>query len=64
MIATYIGINQDPLPSFVGEPIDVKLKGDSEDIAKAVYEALGQFRVSVACVFSQVKEHYIINRYE
>ena len=48
-------------PSFKGEPLDIKLKGNSEDIAKAVYEALGEFRVSVACLFSRDNKPYIIN---
>lgn len=58
MIATYSGMNTDPLPSFSGEPIDVGLAGDDpETVAATVYEALGadlpeqDFRVSVVVLF-------------
>jgi IMP cyclohydrolase len=59
MIATYTGINQNPLPSFAGEPQDVGLPWSSvEDAVDAVYEALGpeagqpDFRVTAASVFA------------
>jgi len=53
MIATYDGPNKDPLPSFAGEPRSVDLMPilawDEKSIEEAVYEALGEFRVSAAC---------------
>ena len=76
MIATYAGENIDPLPSFSGEPIDVEIREKSPaETAKAIYNALGpregkkDFRVAVACVFSNNlgSDQYdisIINRYE
>lgn len=58
MISTYSGENRDPLPSFSGEPENLRLTLDTaEDTARAVYNALrpnkqGQdFRVAVVCVF-------------
>lgn|SRR3989344_4726200 len=53
LISTYTGINANPLPSFVGEPLDVGFKHDtSKDIAESVWESLNpEHRVSVACVF-------------
>ena len=59
MIATYSGVNTDPLPSFVEEPAAVKIQAErADEMAESVYEALGpeagqaDFRVSVACVYS------------
>lgn len=59
MIMTYKGENKDPLPSFVGEPEDVEIVGNSpREVAENVYESLAprernkDFRVAVACVFS------------
>ncbi len=67
LISTYSGKNQNPLPSFEGEPLDVKLEGNTpKDIAEAVYGALNpDFRVAVACAFINGKEivHHIINRH-
>ena len=58
MIATYTGINENPLPSFAGEPVDVILSSDNADTAVAAfYEALGpadggkDFRVAAAAVY-------------
>jgi IMP cyclohydrolase len=58
MISTYSGENKDPLPSFHGEPENVRLMCDTaQDTADAVYSALApkkqnqDFRVAVACVF-------------
>ncbi|HLC54225.1 MAG TPA: IMP cyclohydrolase [Candidatus Nanoarchaeia archaeon] len=54
LISTYAGANQNPLPSFRGEPLPVEIRGNSpEQIARDFYDALeGQdgndFRVSVA----------------
>lgn len=60
MILTYSGANRDPLPSFNGEPQDVRLICDTaEETAKAVYSALRpekqqkDFRVAVVCVFAR-----------
>jgi IMP cyclohydrolase len=57
MIATYTGINENPLPSFFGEPVDVGLPyPDAEKAAQAMYEALGpdnekDFRVAAVAVY-------------
>jgi len=71
LMATYSGANQNPLPSFEGNPLEVKLAGEKqEDVAKAVYDCLApkegkdDFRVAVACWFTKEKEPYIINRHE
>lgn len=76
MISTYGGENKDPLPSFLGEPIDLDLQETSaEAMAEAVYESLGprpggnDFRVAMVCSFakaSDMKDHrlHIINRDE
>ena len=53
MIATYDGANPEKpgiVPSFTGEPRVVKLTGEPEDIANAVYAAIGEFAVSAACM--------------
>lgn len=62
MIATYTGVNEKPLPSFTGEPLDVDLPWtDADECVEAMYEALGpgqgdpDFRVSAACAFSDKK---------
>jgi IMP cyclohydrolase len=59
MIATYTGVNANPLPSFAGEPGDVTLPwSNAADAAAAFYEALGpkaggpDFRVTAAAVFA------------
>ncbi|MEI6127436.1 MAG: IMP cyclohydrolase, partial [Pseudomonadota bacterium] len=59
MLATYTGANENPLPSFSGEPLDVDLPwASAEEAAQALYEALGpepggsDFRVAAACVFA------------
>ncbi len=77
MISTYSGINQNPLPAFEGEPLDLTLRGlTARDTVQAVYEALSpgddpalDFRVSVVCVMirdleREVFEKAIINRNE
>jgi IMP cyclohydrolase len=60
LIATYSGENEDPLPSFSGEPLDVDLTAEAAgDLAEAVYEAMApaaggpDFRVSVACLYTE-----------
>lgn len=60
MISTYSGENRDPLPSFQGDPEDVKLTYDTaKETTEAVYSALRpkkqdqDFRVAVICVFSR-----------
>lgn len=75
MIATYSGENKDPLPSFVGEPLDVKLRNKTaESMAEMVYDSLKpkvqkkDYRVSVTCVFGKNMEQnqydiFIINRH-
>jgi IMP cyclohydrolase len=76
MIMTYQGENQDPLPSFKGEPRDIDIPGTSaQEVAESIYSSLApkgggkDFRVAVACAFgSDMKmnkfESYIINRAE
>jgi IMP cyclohydrolase len=76
MIMTYEGKNKDPLPSFKGEPLDVKIEGSTPcEVADAVYGSLApekeglDFRVAAACVFwsdtlSHKYETHIINRIE
>ncbi len=58
MIATYTGVNEKPLPSFSGEPIDVEIPGGTaQECVTAMYDALGpvegqpDFRVVAASVF-------------
>jgi IMP cyclohydrolase len=62
MITTYSGVNENPLPSFFGEPLDVGLPwSNAGDAVNALYEALGpgngetDFRVAAASVFSDAK---------
>ena len=64
LISTYTGVNAKPLPSFVGEPLDVRLQCEnSEEIAHRVWEALNpDYRVSVVCV-SVREQAYVINRH-
>jgi len=74
MVATYRGEDRDPVPSFIGEPVEVEIhKKRADDMAEAVYDALEpepgkrDFRVAVACVYSSKasagqNEIYIINR--
>ncbi len=76
MISTYEGKNKDPLPSFEGSPLDVRIIGKNpKEMAEAVLVALaprsGQkdYRVAVACVFARdlIRDAYdisIINRQE
>jgi len=71
LIATYTGVNQNPLPSFEGEPQEVGLTGKTQqEIAEEVYVALApkekekDFRVAVACWFTKEEKPYIINRNE
>lgn len=61
MISTYRGEDRNPLPSFVGEPLDVEfVEKTAEMTANAVYKSLKpkaynkDYRVSVACVFSKI----------
>lgn len=58
MIATYMGMNVNPLPSFSGEPQDVDLPWESVgEAVHCLYEALGpkeetpDFRVTVTAVY-------------
>jgi len=69
LLATYAGRNENPLPSFRGDPLDVEiLQTSGPDLAEAVYLSLNPaHRVSVACVFFDVHEpgrysSFIINR--
>ncbi len=58
MIATYTGVNKNPLPSFHGEPIDIDISfSNADEAANSFYTALGpehgndDFRVAAAVVF-------------
>lgn len=76
LIMTYRGENDDPLPSFSGEPLDVEIAGNSsQEVSEGLYKALApragreDFRVAVACVFgidmaSGKFQTHIINRVE
>lgn len=76
LIATYRGENEDPLPSFQGDPLALELKDETpEAMAEAVYDALGpkhggtDYRVAAACVFAPAADMkayrlHIINRHE
>ncbi|MFC2168971.1 IMP cyclohydrolase [Acidobacteriota bacterium] len=76
MIATYEGKNEDPLPSFSGEPLDLGLhEKTAHDMAESVFEALSpqnkhdDYRVAVACAFIEDIQRAkfslaIINRHE
>ncbi len=64
LIATYTGVNQNPLPSFEGEPVDVEIPWLTADEAVgAFYELLGpeksepDFRVSAAVVFGTTENN-------
>ena len=57
LIATYTGVNENPLPSFSGEPQSVSIPwSTAEESVTALYEELGpegnapDFRVAAACV--------------
>jgi len=75
-VATYDGLNRDPLRPFPGDPCDVALDAaDAAGMAESVYEALKpgdgglDFRVAVACLLAgnlarNEYETAIINRYE
>jgi IMP cyclohydrolase len=59
LISTYTGVNQNPLPSFSGEPQDVEIPWTSaEEAVTAFYHALRpadgepDFRVTAAVVYS------------
>ena len=59
LISTYTGVNQNPLPSFAGEPQDVEIPWTSaEEAVTAFYHTLGpddgehDFRVTAAVVYS------------
>jgi IMP cyclohydrolase len=58
LLATYTGINTDPLPSFTGEPLDMEIPyGTAREAAAALYKTLGpakgkdDYRVGVAVVY-------------
>jgi IMP cyclohydrolase len=60
LLATYTGINADPLPSFAGEPIDVEIPyGTAREAATALYKTLSpakgkdDYRVGVAVVYRE-----------
>jgi IMP cyclohydrolase len=76
LIATYDGVNRDPLRSFPGDPVDVAMEADSAArSAEAVFEAMKpreggrDLRVAVACLLAGdlARNEYeiaIINRHE
>jgi len=58
LIATYSGVNADPLPSFAGEPLDMEIPyATAREAATAFYKSLApakgkdDYRVSVAVVY-------------
>lgn len=73
---TYMGLNVDPVPSYMGEPITVEVsEKKAEEIALALYESLSppngkkDFRVGLACarisiLEGEIQELKIINRQE
>ena len=76
MIATYAGDNQDPLPSYPGEPADVIISTrTAQETAEMVYSAMEpvspdkDFRVATICLFARDLEAEnfstaVINRHE
>jgi IMP cyclohydrolase len=76
MIATYAGREENPLPSFPGEPIEISIgQAAAKETAEAVYRALTpqdpakDYRVAVACISalrSNLRNYdvHIINRRE
>ncbi len=76
-ISTYTGENKDPLPPFAGNPVQIKVGGNSaREIAEQVYDAFApqegakDFRVSVASAYEDTSglalslTTHIINRSE
>ncbi len=68
MIATYTGVNEKPLPSYTGEPIDVEITSSNADACvdvmyKAVGPAEGQpdFRVVTACIYTDAEGNVAAN---
>lgn len=57
LIATYDGINQNPLPAYNGEPRAVGLHGTIEEIATQMYDSMGEFKVSTAVVGVERNNH-------
>jgi len=76
MIATYAGREENPLPSFPGEPIEIDIdRSAAQETAEALYQALKpqdpakDYRVAVACISalrSNLRNYdvHIINRRE
>jgi len=76
LIATYRGAEENPLPSFGDEPLDLRVQETTAAaLAEAVYEALapGQtgpdYRVAATCVYASIADLqdyslHIINRKE
>jgi IMP cyclohydrolase len=58
LIATYTGVNVNPLPSFIGDPLEVSVPyATAQDAAEACYQALApsaggdDYRVAAAAVY-------------
>jgi IMP cyclohydrolase len=76
MIATYAGREEDPLPPFPGEPIEISTgEAAAKETAEAIYQALRpqdpgkDYRVAVACISAlrvnlRNYDVHIINRRE
>jgi IMP cyclohydrolase len=71
LISTYTGENLNPLPSFRGEPLDLKISGATQkDIAEEIWRALRpDYSVSVACMSTNLYDLVnakpsIINRHD
>ena len=70
LISTYTGVNVNPLPSFVGEPMDVEISCFMQErIAEEVWHTLKpDYRVSVTCLVSNLldlrnEKPFIINKH-
>jgi IMP cyclohydrolase len=59
LVATYSGSEEDPLPSFSGDPLDIEVREDTAELmAESVFAALRpqnpekDYRVALACVYA------------
>jgi len=69
-IATYTGVNKNPLPSYVGEPFTLDFSvGNAKGMAERVWDLINpDFRVSLVAFLSSeyedISEFHVINRHE
>ena len=60
MISSYNGENTDPVPSFEGEPRNIIIdKQNPEELAKQIYNELGEFKIAVVALFQNIKTREI-----